>query len=472
MTKIFQIVTFCLLLSIFSITALAQSAGKPPLIIIPGITGSELVNSETGEIVWFTLKHSKGDELRLPMSPDLKRNRDNIVAKDILREVKLPGVLPDIEVYQPVLDFLKTQGYSEASWNNPQAEDVFYVFSYDWRRDNVESAQELIKRMEAAKQQLKKPNLKFEIIAHSMGGLIARYAAMYGAADLVPERRRPVPNWYGAKHISKILMFGTPNDGSFNAFAALLNGYDLGGVNLPFIDDLDKEDAFTIPSLFQLMPHGSSARFLNQNLDLINVDIYQPATWKKYGWSAISDPSFLGKLKDAENLNVKIVKRKKEESLDDKLLAETTFEQVDKYFTEVLSRARRFHQALDVVLTNSPVEIMAFGSDCKPTLDAIVVYRDKEKARWVTITKPRDIKMSDGEKVTEEEVRVAMYSPGDGNVTRRSLLVDNVFSKLRTAYTEKGQPPIYSFFFCAPHHRLLGSKPIQEAFFPLLSIKK
>ncbi|MEJ7711531.1 MAG: hypothetical protein WKF84_17120 [Pyrinomonadaceae bacterium] len=34
-------------------------------------------------------------------------------------------------------------GYREGSWDNPTTgsdRDTFYVFAYDWRRDNVESA--------------------------------------------------------------------------------------------------------------------------------------------------------------------------------------------------------------------------------------------------------------------------------------------------------------------------------------------
>ena len=64
------------------------STGEPPLIIIPGLTGSELVNSKTDEVVWFKTQRSKDDDVRLPISPILSRNRDNLVAKDIIREVR------------------------------------------------------------------------------------------------------------------------------------------------------------------------------------------------------------------------------------------------------------------------------------------------------------------------------------------------------------------------------------------------
>src|SRR6188768_3619430 len=73
----------------------AQATGKNPVIIIPGVTGSELINTRTGKTVWFSVKRDKDDDLRLPMtSPVLPRNRDGLVATDIIREVKLK-VLPD-----------------------------------------------------------------------------------------------------------------------------------------------------------------------------------------------------------------------------------------------------------------------------------------------------------------------------------------------------------------------------------------
>src|SRR4051812_4718382 len=45
--------------------------GKRPLIVIPGVLGSQLENYETGEIVWPSAFRSSDDGLSLPVSPDL-----------------------------------------------------------------------------------------------------------------------------------------------------------------------------------------------------------------------------------------------------------------------------------------------------------------------------------------------------------------------------------------------------------------
>ena len=82
-------IAFVLCLFAGSMAAQAPAeTGKAPLIIIPGLTGSALVNSKTGEEVWFKTRRSKDDDIRLPISPNLARNRDNLVAKDIIRSVK------------------------------------------------------------------------------------------------------------------------------------------------------------------------------------------------------------------------------------------------------------------------------------------------------------------------------------------------------------------------------------------------
>src|SRR5688572_4043091 len=129
-----RILTFlCLSLVLLAAHGAAQTTGKKPVIIIPGITGSQLINPATKSTVWFSVRRdSSTDDLRLPMrSPILSRNKDGLVVGDIIRSIEFP-VLPDIEVYKILIDALTARGYVEATWDNPAATDVFYVFPYDW----------------------------------------------------------------------------------------------------------------------------------------------------------------------------------------------------------------------------------------------------------------------------------------------------------------------------------------------------
>jgi pimeloyl-ACP methyl ester carboxylesterase len=199
-------------------------SGKRPVIVIPGILGTELINSKTGETVWPSAFRTSQEGL--PIGVNLEANRDDLVPGKILETVRLARLVPEIYVYRDLLDALRRfAGYREGNWDNPGAEgdrDTFYVFPYDWRRDNVANARDLVQRLQRLKQRLQRPELKFNIVAHSMGGLIARYAAMYGDADLPPDGVAIRPTWQGAAHISKIVMIGTPNEGSSDAFATVV----------------------------------------------------------------------------------------------------------------------------------------------------------------------------------------------------------------------------------------------------------
>src|SRR5688500_12968801 len=181
--------------------ASAIRKGKAPIIIIPGLTGSELINSKTGEVAWFKVRRAKDDDIRLPISPNLARNRDNLVPRDIIRSVQFIRFLPETEIYERLIDALeKRGGYKEGKLDAPPKdgfEDTFYVFPYDWRRDNVENARLLGRKIEALKTALGRPDLKFNIIAHCMGGLVARFFALYGARALPST----VPVWGCSCHI-------------------------------------------------------------------------------------------------------------------------------------------------------------------------------------------------------------------------------------------------------------------------------
>src|SRR3954464_8400109 len=76
-----------------------EMTGKTPIIVIPGMLGSRLVNKRTGEKVW-PRAHPKEDDLSLPTSTDLKNNRDEVIAADVVETAKLGFPIPEIKVYE------------------------------------------------------------------------------------------------------------------------------------------------------------------------------------------------------------------------------------------------------------------------------------------------------------------------------------------------------------------------------------
>src|SRR5688572_12136775 len=432
-----------------------QRKGKRPIVVIPGILGSELVDEKTGEVAWPSALSSMASSLTLPLAPDLAANRDNLFPRKIVSSVKLARFVPEVYVYRGLLDALRQYGgYLEGDWSNPAADgdrDTFYVFAYDWRRDNVESGRELVRRLEGLKRKLNRPDLKFNIVAHSMGGLVARYAAMYGDADLPEAPFTPSPDWAGAAHINRIIMFGVPNQGTADAFATILRGYSLTEGLRPQIrlfNTFSREVAFSSPSVFQLMPHAASTRFLDENLKPLPIDLYDAATWTLYEWEreqAGNDKVASGGDGDRTLRSQVTVDRK-------------------RYLEAVLLRARRFHEALDAPLRSEPpVALLSFGGDCEETLDAPVIRRDQKKARWITLTRPESFRTSDGKRISKSAATAAMYAPGDGRVTRRSLLAEDLPGPLGPgSLFNSGKTIAYSIFGCDLHGNLQNNPILQD----------
>jgi len=443
LTKLF----LCLVaLVAIPMSALAQS--ENPVIIIPGLAGSELVNQKTGEVVWFKAPRSKDDDLRLPVTVNIARNRDNLVAGDALRSLKV-GIFPRLDVYAGLIDaFKKNSGFHEELWDAPTdkaAEKAIYVYAYDWRLDNVENARLLVRKVADLKARIKRPNLKFNIIGHSMGGIIARYAAMYGDIDLPVGARRPVPTYAGAKHFEKIVLMGTPNEGSTLALRSQIQGSAINGlnINLPWVQNLSKFDVFTVPSGYQLLPAPGTFQMLDENLKPISVDIYDPRTWTKYDWSPVSDKNFVKEL----NVSPRVA---------------------NTFLAAHLARARKLHEALSPVYNAKGLEFFLVGSECKVALDTIVVIQEPKSGKWKTLFKPDGYTKSTGEKVSEKELEKVMYTAGDGVVTKRSFETATL-SKL--ANVPSILKPISTKIVCEEHQRLGANPEIQTYLVGLLGGK-
>jgi pimeloyl-ACP methyl ester carboxylesterase len=431
----------CLL--IYALPVKAQK-GNVPVILIPGLIGSELVNQKTGEKVWFKISRSKNDDLRLPISPNLSANRDNLVPRGIFRSAPV-GLLKRQDIYGGFIEKLKAEGYREATLENPPTrgfEKTLYIFAYDWRRDNVENARLLIRKIENLKRKLKRPNLKFNVVAHSMGGLIARYAAMYGDRDLPPNQARLLPNWAGARHFEKIFLVGTPNEGSILALKSLTGEFSLGGItiNLPFVQNLTVFDLFTIPSIYQLLPMKGALRVFDENLSPLKVDIFDVKTWDFYGWSIPDKKGFDKKFKGNDLRNAR------------------------SYFSVVLNRARRFHEALNANTADVSLKIYPLGSDCKETLDAMIIYRDGNN--WRTLFEVKDFRRQDGTKASVEELKKLLFVPGDSVVSRSSLLGASLLNNGLKPFFSDG----FEYFQCEGHNSLIANPAIQAELLNLLNL--
>lgn len=386
-----------------------EYVGKTPIIVIPGVLGSQLVDPRNQKVVWPSADRCD-DDVDLPISTDFAANTDNLLATRIIDTTKLSLLLPEVKVYTDLLSTLEnTAGYRRGSIDAPPSDgaaDTYYVFYYDWRRDNVENAQLLAKKIVALKASLGRPDLKFNFIAHSMGGLIARYYAMYGEQDVLGDKTA-IPDWSGGANISRLLLVGTPNRGAMDAFRSLVEGYSYYGGDVKrsgFFNKLDADLIFSLPSIYQLLPFSHAEQYVTPSLDIEQLDFYDVNVWAKNEWSIFS----LAHRRD--------LARKYGDQ------AEARLREQESFLAAVLVRAHDFHDSLErQSLAPRPFGLFLFGGDCEPTLRAPLIIMKDGRPR--TYFRSERVRIGN-RTIDRKRLGELMFAPGDGRVTRSSLLAE------------------------------------------------
>ena len=206
----------------------------PRVLILPGIMGSRLGTAAPSphvpELLWIDPVQIGGGRLKALVLPP-----DELVA-DL--PIEPMGVL--LQAYARLILKLRIAGCRPS------------FHAYDWRLGIDELGSALARRIAAADEPV-------NLIAHSMGGLIARVAA-----GLLPTRL-----------LRKLIMLGTPNHGSFAPVQALRGTH-------PFvrqISSLDRQhsaDALaagvfnTFPGIYHLLP----PRRGGEKLDLLDAGVW------------------------------------------------------------------------------------------------------------------------------------------------------------------------------------------------------
>ncbi len=263
----------------------ARSGGpRPPLVFIPGAFGSTLRDRHTGREVWpvsdSQLLFGNYRGLELPIDPvTLEPVDDGVEAYAVFRA----GLGRDF--YGHAIDALQRAGGYRlcGAGGKASATDCgLYPFLYDFRLDNVAA----VAGLEALIQQIKRdhgdPDLRVDIVAHSNGGLLARYYARYGAAAL-PEAGPFQPDYAGARNIRRLLLVGTPNLGTAQPILSLLRGEEVGLRRIP------PEVMATCPGTMQLMPHPHVPWLVDLSGHPVEADLYDIETWRDFGWN-VFDP--------------------------------------------------------------------------------------------------------------------------------------------------------------------------------------
>ena len=284
---------------------------RNPIIVVPGILGSKLVDVTTGELVWGGLEDLSIDpgtdkglrQLALPIGDGktpLSKLGSSLRPAGVLDKahVSIAGLPAEYEIYSGILATLGAGGYVDSALgekgalNYGSAHFTCFQFSYDWRRDIVESARELGRlirqKREFVRAQIRerfatdRPALKFDIIAHSMGALVVRYYLMYGDAELPADGSLPALTWAGARDVSRVIYIAPPNAGAAISLLYLVDGRYIGPMSPLYPSAL----LATYPAAYQLLPRPRHNPVVWDRMPTRPVgDFLDADLWSRMGWS-------------------------------------------------------------------------------------------------------------------------------------------------------------------------------------------
>ncbi|WP_150125974.1 hypothetical protein [Brevundimonas sp. LM2] len=225
------------------------------ILFVPGIMGSRL--SLRGQEVW-------------PPTPvEAVRGYRRIVAlaDPAVRPTAVIDRVACLPVYGPILDDLRdiasgTAGVPKAS---------FIAFPYDWRRDLREAAESLATLVEEV---MEEGSDEIVLVAHSMGGLVARWFLESGGFE---DR----PGW---RAVTRLIALAVPHAGAPVAVSRALGLESTAGLSGPDTARLAADARY--PSLYQLFPDRDVVAALAWQGSVSQItDLYDPATARALGLS-------------------------------------------------------------------------------------------------------------------------------------------------------------------------------------------
>jgi pimeloyl-ACP methyl ester carboxylesterase len=367
-----------------AVSAVRAEAGRPPIVIIPGAPGTELVDSSTGKLLWpnaWLMAIRDGtDCLALPLHDP---ESVPVVPGGIVRAVSVAGMKFPVRVYGGLEKKLKKLGYRAGDWNAPKGDGEYFYFPYDWRQSVEASGRRFSGMLAELYRRSPEGTPPAIVLGHSLGGLIARYALMYGETPLGENGPLPPVTWAGRGQIGTLFLVATPNEGTFIALKRLELGIYHSGHRGAF----SRETLFTFPSVFDVIPSSIAPLIDDEGHDLpFHLD--DPADWERLGWSVVDDP-------DGE---ISVPR--------DALRAHLASE---------LARSARLKAALDQ-LGSTPNPATLYG--------VVGLSRNVQRTALVTSNKGKMKVRFDPPPGTRGRLAPLLYEPGDSMVPARSLAAE------------------------------------------------
>ena len=406
---------------------------RVPVILIPGLLGSRLARAVDGVELW------PGGTRKLLTSDywDLALRIDPVTLEPIDDGLVPSGIFEGAagkDFYRKIMQELRQAGGYQLARPGErvgQERARLYVFTYDWRQDNVKSVRKLDELIEQIRRDYDDPYLRVDIIAHSMGGLIVRYYQRYGTVDVLDGNSFLVTG-LGLSKLRRIVLLGTPNQGTVTAVHKFLNGYRVGFSALP------TEGVATMPSTFQLFPHPLVDWVVNINGQPLNFDIFDIEFWRRYEWS--------------------IFDHRVQRRMDRNRGVWPGQEVFENWFQKRLDRGRRFVWSLMVPAGDVPlIKPLLLGADCVPTPRRLVF--ENIEGESIARLRPEQILVPK----PGVDYESLMFAPGDGSVTLSSLLSRQDLSSEVPRQEQASLETERELIVCARHDALTSNDVLLDA---------
>ncbi len=414
----------------------ADDPQQPPVIVLHGLAGSTLIDAKTGKQFWpgglsaLAFSNYRG----LAQMSSENREGEGLVPGDLTYGVG------GVDFYADLLHALEGVGRFERGIPGTPVGNQrrrYYVFVYDWRKDNLIAVRKLHALIEQIRVDYGDPALKVDLIAHSNGGLIADYFVRYGPNDVL-SGNVPFTSWdEGDKHVRRLVMLGTPELGAVTSLERLIYGMRVGFGTVPV------EVMATFVTPYEALPHPLTKPVLDIRGTPVDVDIYDPAVWRREHWGVYA-PEVMARVRAAMSGGTE---------------GEQAVTSLQATFDANLRRAERWQWAMTAPLPANHVETAAFGGDCEATPGHAVMLRDDAgQSRLVfrasQVTAGHDnANHGRGSKALIDYGRL-MSEPGDGLITRSSQMARRPLDLPPGDERFHPLPVVQSFYLCESHGRL------------------
>jgi hypothetical protein len=129
---------------------------------------------------------------------------------------------------------------------------------------------------------------------------------------------------------------------------------------------------------------------------------------------------------------------------------------LQRYFEKNLERARRFVWSLSIRVDDVPIRYVVFGGDCELTPARLLV--EEVNGESVIRLYPSEI----SKPLPGVPYDTLMLEPGDGRVTKPSLLGRDALNPAVPRHDYSFFPLAFSFSLCETHERLTGNTNFQD----------